>query len=199
MGKASSDDRACEKCGYLLSPFDSGCPRCARLAEASPTASGPAADRPDVYPHDSTNRRGLDAGGIALAVAAAMSFLVGTRIVAGQASGGHVRDESYWYCLIGGLLGCILLGYALGTPHAGRGAWQRTRRPMWQDNVVFRTLELAHIGCALFVGAGALLLLLLTHDPSFEITKLILVAGPFYALASALVSRLLHTRLRRKV
>ncbi len=198
MGNGTSGNRTCERCGYLLSPFDSDCPRCARLAEASPAASGPAADRPDVYPPDSRSRRGLDARGIAQVVAAAISFFVGTRLVADQVSVGHVRDESFWYCLIGGLLGCILLGYALGTPHAWKGAWQRTRRPMWQDNMVFQTLEFAHIGCAVMVGAGALLLLTLTDDPSYEVVELILVAGPFYVLASALLSRLLYTWLRRK-
>jgi len=36
MSKSTSDNRTCKKCGYILSPFETECPKCARLAEAHP-------------------------------------------------------------------------------------------------------------------------------------------------------------------
>jgi len=36
MSKSASDNRTCKKCGYIFSPFEMDCPKCARLAEAHP-------------------------------------------------------------------------------------------------------------------------------------------------------------------
>jgi hypothetical protein len=36
MSKSASDNRTCKKCGYVLSPFEKECPKCAHLAAAHP-------------------------------------------------------------------------------------------------------------------------------------------------------------------
>jgi hypothetical protein len=36
MSGSTSDNRTCDKCGYVLSPFETECPKCARLAAAHP-------------------------------------------------------------------------------------------------------------------------------------------------------------------
>jgi len=143
-------------------------------------------------------------------VGAVVGFSVGTAMVAivvtDRTSGAHARDQSYWYCLIGGLLACVLLGYALGVPHVWERMWRGRQQPMWQDNALLEILAiplwilyLAQIACAVVLGAALLVFVLLTEDSTFGVARVILTAGPSYIIASALFSRLRYTRWRQKV
>jgi hypothetical protein len=45
MSKSTSDPQVCDKCGYVLSPFETDCPRCAHYAAEPPTAVSATANR----------------------------------------------------------------------------------------------------------------------------------------------------------
>ena len=196
MGKAAYSDRYCRRCGYLFSPFETDCPRCARLP-AAPPASGPAADRPDVHQRPVGSRRKLDVGAIALTVAAAIAFYAGTMIVIVGASGSGSRDASYWWCLAIGLLFYTALGYPLSIPEVRRDMWQSVQpRTTW--GLICDVVFLAAVPPTVL---GLLLLAwVIEGEESLAGSALVmLIAGPFYTLASALLSHLLRTRLRRHV
>jgi hypothetical protein len=161
-----------------------------------PAGSGPAPERPDAYQGRSSRRRGLDAGGVALAVAAASGFVIGTAVVARLA-----RDVPYWSCYaIVVILGSALLGYALGVPHA------RSVRATSEEGILSQIEEVANavglvLGCVGFVGLVIFMLVMeeVQYGPGggefTDTLVFVLSAGPFYTAAFALLFHLLRARL----
>ena len=159
-----------------------------------PAASGPAAHRPDLCQRHSSGRRRLNAGEIALAVGAAMSFLVGSLIVNAYASDARA-GEPYWYSYaIAVLLASIVLGYALGAPDALKGMSERRKRDFVGN--VLPALALLGLFLLFFAGMESVVN---SNDTYLSALIFALIAGPFYALAFALFFRLLHTLLRWNV
>ncbi len=159
-----------------------------------PAAGGPAAQRPDLCLRHPSNRRGFTAGEIGLAVGAAMSLLVGSRIAIAYASDARA-GEPYWYSYaIAVLLGSIVLGYALGDPDALKGMSPGKKR----DFVGCVLPVLALLGLFLLFFAG-MELAINNNDTYLTALVFALRAGPFFTLAFALCFRLLHARSGRQV
>ncbi len=187
MGEGGSGTRWCGRCGYVFGPFETECPRCARVGAVAPAASGPAAATVDSGGEDAAGYGGMRPMAVVLMVALAMGLLLIALIAfAVPAHEQETTRGGSWIVVVLPLL--MVLGYAVGNP----GLWEGGRSclavilAVWAGLFVLASLGESLIRAAIYGGSGfAVVMPPLIATVSME--------------ASALLSCLLHDQLDRKL
>jgi len=155
----------CDKCGYELQPYDTECPKCARLAQApseatpvdGPPSQDPATPRPGVRPQPPSSTALLTSGAVAGAIYGAIVLLVFITLDRMAFGGSESRGLSFLAAaalaaVSGAVFGAIvgLVTAAAGSVGAGVGA----------GALLLGIFKAAGISLAGFGGGFALLALL---------------------------------------